>query len=1097
MIKKWSYVAAAMLTVASGLALTSCIDNDEPYGIEQIRLATASLLDAKKAALEAQQSSEQARIEVEKLKVQVEQAKAEAEKIKAQAEADYRAAEAEALKLEAQANAAKTQAEADAILAKAEISKARAEAIKKEVEAKCAEINQRVARAEQDAANAQRIADQKYAEAVYRFEKSKAENENKANGKLWCLVSAAFQNYLDKLNDFNDANENLSDELKKLAKVDLQWVADKDDAGKDIPGSGHFVSVNYNQKNSIEKNIITEQNNIDNYQRVIDIYTDFIKQIEDFTPGKGAQLLEEYNTLLKEAKENMQQAALEYEQVKIDQKDVLVDIPEQLTKELQDIKDSVINIKEYTLEPINVLAAVNYAWRNPIEIVPAGKDFTYAQVDAYNKGTGVEDNYTRYTTAYKNLITRFRVAMLDENDKVWSQAHLNEINRQLKNVEPLNNAIKLWELAKKVYATGDEPKQELLPFGADLKTAVEAYNNSLQEVADAKAKVEELEKVKDEAYKAYQNAVVDYNANEESVAGKWAAAQNTYSETLTKIFNEYTDAQAEADANYTLAIQQADLEKDKLWVAYLNKSNEQFKVDNDPKSTEAQKTAAATATQSAYDAYELYAFGKTVYKEDGVTIDEAKSKPATIDQKYAEARAAKTAAYDTAYYNYNKAEYAAKEAQNKAKEEYLKNGGAELAEKDPKYKDVTDADETYQQALTDWQDAKDAVTKLGTTKLQRAYDKMKDLADEQLEEIRKEYKDPTFDWDYLGAIPDWTYDVVDWYNYGTVDELPTAVAPIMLLNEDADNTNSAWLSQVYANARGFVIDASNAAYGVFGTDLNPEHNNPYYSWNEEHSLLIDNVTGEVIDKYLKKNWLMQFDDKWISPFAYMSKYNQFGLFGQQYYLLLKQKFAEACVDPQANNEIQKKIDVLTTNLEELENAYNHQVARVEEKDKELKDANDAADLLNNQALAACKTAQTIYNTYYAIVNKGVTNEESCVQIPGLIEWAKEEGLKVPYINENGNVDELSFDNSEGKEKAILQYQVLINKLTKSLDTAKEDLAKYQYQLAQYEAGYTDEDFTKDSIERLQKAVEEAQIALDFAYAHYKALQDKYDAQTKE
>ena len=82
-MKKWSYVTAMMLAVSTGCVFTGCINNDEPYGIEQIRLATAKFLESKKAAAEAEASANAIAAETEKIKQETEKIKQEVEKIKA------------------------------------------------------------------------------------------------------------------------------------------------------------------------------------------------------------------------------------------------------------------------------------------------------------------------------------------------------------------------------------------------------------------------------------------------------------------------------------------------------------------------------------------------------------------------------------------------------------------------------------------------------------------------------------------------------------------------------------------------------------------------------------------------------------------------------------------------------------------------------------------------------------------------------------------------------------------------------------------------------------------------------------------------------
>lgn len=48
-MRKWTYLVAALLMGGVSTSLTSCIDNDEPYGIEQMRTAKAEFYAAQAA----------------------------------------------------------------------------------------------------------------------------------------------------------------------------------------------------------------------------------------------------------------------------------------------------------------------------------------------------------------------------------------------------------------------------------------------------------------------------------------------------------------------------------------------------------------------------------------------------------------------------------------------------------------------------------------------------------------------------------------------------------------------------------------------------------------------------------------------------------------------------------------------------------------------------------------------------------------------------------------------------------------------------------------------------------------------------------------
>ncbi len=86
-MKKLTYLVASLLTTATvGMTFTGCIDNDEPYGIEQMRGAKAELLKSKKALIEADAQYKLALAEAEKVKAAAEAAKFDAERAKTEAE---------------------------------------------------------------------------------------------------------------------------------------------------------------------------------------------------------------------------------------------------------------------------------------------------------------------------------------------------------------------------------------------------------------------------------------------------------------------------------------------------------------------------------------------------------------------------------------------------------------------------------------------------------------------------------------------------------------------------------------------------------------------------------------------------------------------------------------------------------------------------------------------------------------------------------------------------------------------------------------------------------------------------------------------------
>lgn len=122
-MRKWTYLVAALLMGGVSTSLTSCIDNDEPAGITDLRGAKAELLRAKAA--------------VEQAKVAWEEANAAYR----QAQADIKAEEAKQEALRTALLEAQTAAEKASIEQEAAISAATAEAALKAAQEKALQAN--------------------------------------------------------------------------------------------------------------------------------------------------------------------------------------------------------------------------------------------------------------------------------------------------------------------------------------------------------------------------------------------------------------------------------------------------------------------------------------------------------------------------------------------------------------------------------------------------------------------------------------------------------------------------------------------------------------------------------------------------------------------------------------------------------------------------------------------------------------------------------------------------------------------------------------------------------------------------------------------
>ena len=123
-MRKWTYLVAALLMGGVTTSLTSCIDNDEPTGITDLRGAKAELLRAKAKVQEAEAAYKTAQIAIEeakaaylqekvaqeKLETELKAAKTEAQKEKIKQQMQLRAEEFKAELLAAQTNTLKADA---------------------------------------------------------------------------------------------------------------------------------------------------------------------------------------------------------------------------------------------------------------------------------------------------------------------------------------------------------------------------------------------------------------------------------------------------------------------------------------------------------------------------------------------------------------------------------------------------------------------------------------------------------------------------------------------------------------------------------------------------------------------------------------------------------------------------------------------------------------------------------------------------------------------------------------------------------------------------------------------------------------------------
>lgn len=997
-MKRWSYATAIMLSLAGGTIMTGCIDNDEPYGIEQIRLATADFLKSKKAAVEAEAAAANAQVEIEKIK-------AETEKLRIEAEAAIKAAQAKIL--EAQAN--KEQAEADKIKAETDAYIA---AQKAKLDEFIAQAEIRVKQSELD-----------YQTALYWFEQTKITNAEAATSKLYQAWALAFQSYLDQLSIVNGLNQKylLVQKDYALAEIDLkynkvsgEWESNKYDA---IVKLGNTVTW-------LEKEIKKQNDEIAFQQSVI---ADF----ENVKTSDLYQLFEKYNAANTANTEALAKAKVELETLAVENK-ALYDKRADLQNQVNKYNSNEIAIPAYTWTPDAKLSAIGLT--EPVEIVP--ERVTYS-LDA-------QVNYITYTRMYEGYIDQLNSYILDENDKAWTAARINEMKRQVAETNTeLTAAQKEWEMAKTVYNDGKDVVAASLPEQAGVKAAVDAYNavgaaSTALQNAIVTAKEAEIT-----AHEAYLKAYYNYWGNEE-VEGTGADA--VYAKALKAYENADTDAKEAQNASITAAERTKASEIETAKNSIINAKEE---------------LALAKATVAKLEDAVLNNPYPTLSDE----LDDAREKVTEKEDDLEEAETAAGEAITSAEEKCNKAIVAAnvkyEEAISAAKKELdkaenaYKAAGYGDAGKDPMYDAVKAALDTYDAAKTASTKAfSDFVA--SKNKIWDAYADVKEAIQKQLQALNISY------W----PISWQSYANVYYYVEGDSDEFPEAVTPIECKNADA----------VYENALYLLIRKSNIAYGILatveGNGVLPWENG--YVKDAAFLLPKDKITVATLNEYIKK------DDPDMDQFNYYTVYDRFGLFGTSCQLENRIKVAQAYIDnanllTEATATLQKNLDALEkSNADAIEAGVelSNQLADV---DKEI----TALEQGVKDKIADLDHWSVQYGNILSTITSAIETVENITPIKG-----------DQYVQ--GNIDAVIKALVEGANDEIAKANNQIEYLNKQLDKAK-------YQLGLYEEN---KDTVLPNPYTIALEVAEANLAaaqekLAFLKAHADELQAKYEAASKQ
>lgn len=494
-MKKWTFLVATLLTLSAGSLMTSCIDNDEPAGIEAIRVATANLLEAKKAVLLAQAEAQKAQIENDKLIAAADAAIKNAQAKKEEAEAAYK----QALAAGKQAEADQTKAETEAYIAR---EKANLELL--------------------IAQNAQKIQEAKTAEekARYEFEQLKKLNADKIDNELFQAVVSAYGSYLNMLESYNKANEDYLEAQRKLAESELDLVWDEK--------TQTWTSPTMLTREAFQNNVDVAQAEVDRINKSTAEYEEAIEKIKAVKDGELYTLMTDYQAKLKENTNAQEQVKIDLSKLCYENQALYDSVPD-LENQIKALKKQEIEIAPYEY-PGNT-AIPNF--EEKFEIVPDGKTFKLDDLT----------NYTLYTNFYKRNIEQIKAQLSTPNGSAWTSAELAELERsQVAATKAYEDAQADWNLAQTIYNKGGVPDitSADMPQVTEIEAAVTALNGAGAKLQTSKDAVVAAHTAVAKAQKAYTDADKAYTEGSATVAA--TNAKTTWKNAKAAANKAYNDA---------------------------------------------------------------------------------------------------------------------------------------------------------------------------------------------------------------------------------------------------------------------------------------------------------------------------------------------------------------------------------------------------------------------------------------------------------------------------------------------------------------------------------------------------------------------------
>jgi len=998
-MKKWSYATALMLSLAGGGMLTGCIDNDEPYGIKEVRLAMASFLDSQKALSEANAAAVSAKAEIDKINAEIAKIQAEQAKILAEAEAKIK-----------EAQAAQEQAKADM-----EKEKVNAYIAQKEAEL------ERYIGETQNAINWANLA---YEKALYAWEQQKVKDANAYKTELYSAVAWQYETYLAALKRYNALNASLLEAQREYAQWANDLVYDEETGKYTLSPKYNFEKYYTDEVAGYEKDIVGIQNQIAEY-------TAFAEKLDNITKSELYATLEGYEAKYEANKLAIDEAVVKRAELAVEHMDKRKEW-EAAQNKVAELKNQEIAIPAYKIPSYPNIPG--FEMEKGTEIVPANPAVVFNLNDK-------EQVYYQYKDIYKTQITNIENALLDANDKAWTQARVNEMKRELVTAsEEYNKAKDNWVLAKKAYNMGNVPDASVFPGEDAVETAIAAYAAAAESLSTKRADKDAKYEAKKEAEKAYIKAYNAYPDDPNSALAKWNAANLKHNEDLQAAWDAFYKAQNAANDAFNQACDDNQQAVNNAWDAYYRALRAADAAMNEWNLDQENKDL----TKKKDDAQKLAADLNAKAEAAGAKLQENNEKAGLVrDKAIAKAKSTRVAAIN-----------AADEVFEKANTAFVAAGGNNEM-KDPTVKAAYDA---YEKARIAYEEAEEAFNK-DAQPLRDAYNAIEEPIQKQKDMIIEQFD--YYNWDSP------SYNDASWkinsYIYGYINELPEIVAPAY----DQDPQN------VYFNVKNLLIDFSRRAYGWL-TNYDYEHD-LYEDFLSDEAFLVDEVTLEMVNDYIAG--YIKHNDYTQEPYQYYQFYNEnerFGAYGNVLYLENRIKIGEAYL---ANSD---DVNAITKALEDnraaLEKSYDDQKALVEDAEKIVTEKEKAyASVFTeiDDTIGSLGELNRIYDNILAACKWAVADLANREDVPDNINISDDKSIKNAIEQTEGWITSLN--------EALAKKQESLELAKKQLETALNngDL----YNVNPYEIKVND----------LKAELEAEKANLELHKAHLDELQAAYDA----